>query len=130
MAGPVDKSKEKELVKRIASMVMQGAVMLAETCPLCGSPLLRLKNGDVVCPIHGRVIMVRSDEEAKEVELDSVIAEVEHYAARRIRELMGSGDADGIIGWLNVIEASERIREIRGRRRLQRGEESSGGEKG
>lgn len=119
MTTPRDKDKDKELVKKIAMMVMQGAVMLAETCPICGSPLLRLKTGETVCPIHGRVIMVRSDEEAKEIELDSIVAEVEHYAAQRIRELMTSGRPNEILEWLRVIEAGERIRELRERRRIK-----------
>ncbi|MMZ65638.1 hypothetical protein D1872_280560 [compost metagenome] len=104
-------------MKKIAMMVMQGAVMLSETCPICGSPLLKLRNGDIVCPIHGKVIMVRSDEEAREVEIDSIIAGLEHYAATRIRELMESGNPREILDWLHVIEAGERIREIRDRRR-------------
>lgn len=119
MTTPRDKEKDKELVKKIAMMVMQGAVMLAETCPICGSPLLRLKTGETVCPIHGRVIMVRSDEEAKEIELDSIVAEIEHYAAQRIRELMASGEPRDILEWLKVIEAGERIRELRERRRTK-----------
>lgn len=121
-----EKEKDRELVKKIAMMVMQGAVMLAETCPICGSPLLRLKTGEIVCPIHGRVIMVRSDEEAKEIELDSIVAEVEHYAAQRIRELMASGEPRDILEWLKVIEAGERIRELRERRRTQSLESQQG----
>ncbi|MCE4627074.1 MAG: hypothetical protein F7B78_05450 [Desulfurococcales archaeon] len=129
LASPKDKEKDRELVKKIAMMVMQGAVMLAETCPICGSPLLRLKTGETVCPIHGRVIMVRSDEEAKEIELDSIVAEVEHYAAQRIRELMASGQPNEILEWLRVIEAGERIRELRERRRIPTREADRDGEK-
>lgn len=131
MATPGEGDKDSDVVKRIAALVMQGAVMLPETCPLCGSPLLRLKSGDIVCPIHGKVIVVKSEEEAREVEIEATVSEVEHYAARKIKELMEEGEPREILLWLQVIEVGERIREVRGRRLQQgavRGEEARGRE--
>jgi UPF0148 protein len=114
---PKDLYKDKEVVRKMAQLMMQGAVMLSETCPICGLPLFRLRNGDVVCPIHGKIILVRSEEEAREVELDSIVAEVEHYAARKVRELIREENPGEILEWLRVIEAGERIRDLRERRR-------------
>ncbi|GAB6148162.1 Sjogren's syndrome/scleroderma autoantigen 1 family protein [Stetteria hydrogenophila] len=106
-----------EAVKRMAALLQQGAAMLAETCPICGLPLFRLRSGEVVCPIHGRVVIVSSDEEAREVEIDAVVAGVEYEAASRIRDLLGSGSPREIREWLEVIEAAERIRGLREARR-------------
>ena len=108
-----DLHRDPRVVKRMAQLMMQGAVMLAETCPICGLPLFRLRNGEVICPVHGRVVIVSSDEEAREVEIDSVVRDVEHYAAMKVRELMEQGDPREILEWLHVIEASERIRGLR-----------------
>ncbi len=118
-----DLYRDPRVVKKMAQLMMQGAVMLAETCPVCGLPLFRLRSGEVVCPVHGRIVIVSSEDEAREVEIDAVVRDVEHYAASRVRELMAKGDPREILEWLRVIEASERIRGLR-RERAREGEGS------
>ncbi|MCE4627793.1 MAG: hypothetical protein F7C34_01400 [Desulfurococcales archaeon] len=110
---PRDPSRDPEVVKKMARLMMQGAVMLAERCPICGLPLFRLKSGDIVCPIHGRVMIVSSEEEADEIKLDSTIRLVEKYAASRVEGLIGEEDPSRILEWLRVIEAVERIKQLR-----------------
>ncbi|MEB3806668.1 MAG: hypothetical protein GSR73_04045 [Desulfurococcales archaeon] len=126
MAGKRDPYRDRDVVKKMAQLMMQGAVMLSETCPICGLPLFRLRSGEVVCPVHGRIIMVRSDEEAREVEVDSIVREVEHYAARKVQSLMEDGSPGEILEWMKIIEAGERIREIRDRRRLMQAQAGQG----
>ncbi len=128
MSGKTDPTKDPKVIRRMTQLLMQGAVMLAETCPICGLPLFRLRSGETVCPVHGRIILVSSEEEAREVEVDAVIASVEHYAASRLRQLMEEGDPQGMIDWLRVIELTERIRSLRGERKKPR-EEGKGGVK-
>ncbi|MCE4600484.1 MAG: hypothetical protein F7C38_02825 [Desulfurococcales archaeon] len=130
MAGKKDLYRDRDVVKKMAQLMMQGAVMLSETCPICGLPLFRLRSGEVVCPVHGRIIMVRSDEEAREVEVDSIVREVEHYAARKVQTLMEDGSPGEILEWMRIIEAGERIREIRDRRRLMQAQTEQGRAKG
>ena len=105
-----------KVVKRMAELVMRGGVMLGETCPLDGLPLFRMKSGDVVCPVHGKVIVVSSDEEAMEAEIDAIIKSVEYHAAKAVRDEMVKGDPVRILEWLNVIDAVERIRKLRDER--------------
>ncbi|NON62549.1 Sjogren's syndrome/scleroderma autoantigen 1 family protein, partial [Acidianus sp. RZ1] len=50
-------------VKKAAELLRQGAVMLTDSCPICNYPLFRTKSGDVVCPTHGKVYLVKNDEE-------------------------------------------------------------------
>lgn len=115
-----DPRKDPTVIKRMAQLVSQGASMLAESCPMDGLPLFRLRNGDVICPVHGKVMIVSSEEEAREVEIDSILSTVAYYAAVRVREAINSGDASEILEWLNVLEAAERVRGMRspGRRPL------------
>jgi len=40
-------------IKEMARLLTSGATMLAEPCPKCGSPLLKSKDGKVVCPACG-----------------------------------------------------------------------------
>ncbi|MCE4613385.1 MAG: hypothetical protein F7C07_06100 [Desulfurococcales archaeon] len=112
-----DPRKDPAVVKRMAQLVSQGASMLAETCPMDGLPLFKLRSGDIICPVHGKVLIVSSEEEAREAEVDSILSTVAYYAAVRIREAMNSGDPGEMLEWLNVLEAAERVREIRGSRK-------------
>jgi len=94
-------------------LVAEGATMLADTCPIDGLPLFKLKSGDIICPVHGKVWIVSSEAEAEEVEIDFIIRKVELHAAKRVYQSLNSDDASELIPWLNVIETVERIRSIR-----------------
>ncbi|MCE4610382.1 MAG: hypothetical protein F7B17_00225 [Desulfurococcales archaeon] len=102
-----------EALRKMTRLMMQGAVMLGETCPLDGLPLFRLKSGEVVCPVHGRVLIVSTDEEAREAEIEGIIREVRYRAARNVLESLEEGDPKRIKEWLDVIESTERILSLR-----------------
>jgi UPF0148 protein len=87
--------------------------MLEQTCPICGLPLFRLKNGDVVCPLHGKVYIVNSDEEAREVEIDETLRRLEYFASVRLRELMDKGDVSEAGDLLSIMEQAERVMRLR-----------------
>ncbi|MGC9071204.1 MAG: Sjogren's syndrome/scleroderma autoantigen 1 family protein [Acidilobus sp.] len=110
--GP-DLRKDPKVIKLMANLMAQGAVMLEQTCPICGLPLFRLKNGDVVCPVHGKVYIVSSDEEAREVEIDETLRQVEYVAAIKIREYLRAGEIDQVGDLLGVMEAAERVMRLR-----------------
>ena len=55
-------TNESELgVKKAAELLRQGATMLEEPCPICKMPLFKLKNGDIVCPVHGKVYIAKNE---------------------------------------------------------------------
>jgi len=113
--GEVDRA---EATKRMVALLQRGAAMLSEACPACGLPLFRLKSGEVVCPVHGRVVIVSSDEEARDVEVEEVVKRVEYEAARNLASMLGSGlEPEEALAWLRVIEEAERILSIRSERR-------------
>uniref|UniRef100_A0A7C4BE67 Sjogrens syndrome scleroderma autoantigen 1 n=1 Tax=Ignisphaera aggregans TaxID=334771 RepID=A0A7C4BE67_9CREN len=96
-----------------------GATMLAESCPLCGSPLFKLTSGEVVCPIHGRVMLVKTEEELSEANVASVLLELEKSIADKLSEYVGKLRSDkevefedirNIISWLDALERVERIK--------------------
>ncbi len=109
-----------EALRRMTELLRTGAVMLDLTCPICGLPLFRLKSGEIVCPLHGKVHVVSSEEEARRVRVDAVIEELEELAATRLSALMrealsGEGE-EAVLGlmvkWLDVIERCRRIRSV------------------
>ena len=113
---------EEEAMRKMKLLLQQGAVMLNETCPICGLPLFRLKNGDVVCPIHGKVFLVSSEEEAREVEIGEIIKLVEYRAVKRLEELLNEDfEPSEALAWLRVVEEAERIRNLRAEREKSTG---------
>jgi UPF0148 protein len=113
VSGGREVYRDQEVVRRMTRLVAEGATMLADTCPIDGLPLFKLKSGDIICPVHGKVWIVSSEAEAEEVEIDFIIRKVELHAAKRVYQSLNSDDASELIPWLNVIETVERIRSIR-----------------
>jgi len=105
----------------MAELLRAGATMLAETCPKCNSPLFRLKSGEVLCPIHGKVMVVRSEEEYATASATSVLMEVERIASteisRALSEFRERGKLDNetfkrLFLWLRILERTERIKKL------------------
>jgi len=107
------------IIKKASELMRSGATMLAESCPLCGSPLFKLTSGEVVCPIHGRVMLVKTEEELSEANVASVLLELEKSIADKLSEYVGKLRSDkevefedirNIISWLDALERVERIK--------------------
>ncbi|MEM0000055.1 MAG: Sjogren's syndrome/scleroderma autoantigen 1 family protein [Desulfurococcaceae archaeon] len=104
--------------KIMAELLKSGAVMLAEICPVegCNLPLFKLKSGEIVCPVHGRVHVVKTDEEVREVYartyLANVLERLEVHALKTIETLTGNSDVDPaeLIRWLEVLERIQRLK--------------------
>jgi UPF0148 protein len=45
-------------VKEMAELLRKGARMMSEACPECGTPLFKLKNGEIICPSCNRPVKV------------------------------------------------------------------------
>ena len=103
-----------DVVKKMADLLRAGAVMLSERCPICGLPLFRLKSGEVVCPVHGRVYIVKTESEATRITVQGVLENIEKVAAEEIAKALerrGQG-LDELVRWLDVLERTERILSI------------------
>ncbi|MCC6033962.1 MAG: hypothetical protein LM567_00450 [Desulfurococcaceae archaeon] len=104
--------------KIMAELLKSGAIMLAETCPVegCHLPLFKLRTGEVICPIHGKVHIVKTEEEAREVYtrtyLSHILEKLEIYALKTIENLLNSPDIEPTeyIKWLEVLERIQRIK--------------------
>ncbi len=107
-------------IKRAADLLRSGATLLAETCPICSSPLLRLVSGEVVCPIHGRVMIAKTESEIAEASILSVLTELEknisslllNYNKRIQKNEVGFEEARDLVYWLDAIERIEKIKRI------------------
>lgn len=114
------------IIKKSAELLRSGAKMLSSQCPACNSPLFQLKTGDIVCPLHGRVIIVDKEEEIVQVSVETALIRLEEKAMGRINilasqidELKEKPSSDErllirtISDWLRVIYASRKIRYLK-----------------
>ena len=106
--------ENQDVVKKMADLLRAGAAMLSERCPICGLPLFRLKSGEVVCPVHGRVYIVKTESEATRITVQGVLENLERIAAEEIAKALEkrSQGLDGLVRWLDVLERTERILSI------------------
>ena len=127
--------RDPAVVKKMADLLRSGAAMLAERCPLCGLPLFKLKSGEVVCPVHGRVYIVRDETEYVQVTVQGVLEQLEKVVAERLGGMvsrLSSGspvsgeELSTIVKWLEVLERVERILAVLRRSREARAERTSG----
>lgn len=112
--------KEDLSVKRMGELLKAGAMMLSESCPICSLPLFKLKSGEVICPTHGKVQIVRSDEEILSLTTAASLDELERVAVSAINKLrkeLEEGDHTDdsevvrrLSSWLEVLE---RIRKLK-----------------
>jgi UPF0148 protein len=113
----MERGSSSELVKRMSELLKAGAAMLAETCPSCGSPLFKLRGGEIICPLHGKVFLVRSEEEASTASVISVLSRIEDLASVKMMELvkrLSSNndplDLEALAKWLEIVQ---RIQDIK-----------------
>lgn len=105
-------------MKKMADLMKSGAVMLAEKCPVegCHYPLFRLKSGETLCPVHGRVYVVKTDEEAisvkREVSLRNVLDLLEERVIEELYRL-SKELKDSVQLVIYYLEVLERIRKLR-----------------
>ncbi len=102
-------------IKKAALLLREGATMLPETCPICGSPLYKLKDGRIVCPIHGEIRKIQkavkpqteAKKDAKDVIselIDMLLEKVDEAAGKAYRG--GKEEAEELITWLKALDLS------------------------
>jgi len=105
-------------VKKMAELLKGGATMLAETCPVqgCNLPLFRLRTGEILCPIHGKVYIVKTEEEEKrvreELTVKTILNRLEKYVLTILNTYIENKTLSTreLIEWLEVLERIYRIK--------------------
>lgn len=94
-------ANEDYVAKKMAQLMRQGAALTQYTCPICGTPLLRLKSGKYYCARCDReVVVVKSDEEEREVKIKYGLMDIRDVVFSKLielsRELNGIRDVDDV----------------------------------
>lgn len=116
----VNNTADNAAVKKMSELLKLGAIMLSEACPICSLPLFKLRSGEVVCPTHGRVQIVKTDEEVINVGTLTALDELEKLAVNTINRLRAGFENGSIemdlesirtLGlWLDILERVRRLK--------------------
>ncbi len=112
----------KDLVaKKMAQLIRTGATLTSYACPVCGTPLLRLKTGEYYCANCDKpVVIVRSDAEEKEVMIRYGLMDIRDMLYEKLmminNELKETKDIDRINELVRsmvlILEAYDKITQI------------------
>ncbi len=103
-------------IKKAAELLKEGAVMLPETCPICGSPLYKLKDGRIVCPVHGEIMKIKSKKQETEMKVDTALDDLINAMILKVREFTGKIstasklEAEELGIWLRNLDMAIEIR--------------------
>lgn len=120
MNEDVDKETREVALRRAVELMRSGATLLSEVCPICKSPLLKLRSGEIVCPMHGKVMIVKTEEEVVEASVLSTLVELEKRISRILLMYVkkidkgetSHEDSRDVIYWLDALERVERIKQV------------------
>ncbi|MEX2702129.1 MAG: Sjogren's syndrome/scleroderma autoantigen 1 family protein [Candidatus Baldrarchaeia archaeon] len=114
------KNENSESISRMVDLLRSGAVMLREACPVCHSPLFKVRD-EIICPkCQKRVVIVQRDEEASKVLEESVLSTLKGTLVVKVqaleKEIAKEKDPDKLYELLRILvaflEALERIKRI------------------
>jgi UPF0148 protein len=113
---------EEEHIKRMADLLRQGTTMTELACPVCASPLFRLKSGDLWCAkCEKKVVVVKEGEEPAKATSAMVMDTVEATLLAKVQEIQNKMQREENIEELQklgkalseLLENIERIRKVK-----------------
>jgi len=119
-------SDENNKIRSMADLLRSGAILTSLSCPVCSSPLFRLKNGDLWCgQCQKKVIVVKEGEESAEARSITTLSTIEYTLMEKLREvnqkIQDANDADEIqklsATLSSLLENLEKIRRLGKRKR-------------
>lgn len=115
-----EKNENSENISRMVDLLRSGAIMLREACPVCHSPLFKVRN-EIICPrCQKRVVIVQKDEEASKILEESILSTLKSTLIAKVqaleKEIAREEDPDKLYEILRILvaflEALERIKRI------------------
>ncbi|MGD9394912.1 MAG: Sjogren's syndrome/scleroderma autoantigen 1 family protein [Candidatus Thorarchaeota archaeon] len=79
--------KDDTSVRKMAELLRQGATMLADSCPQCGSPLFKVKDDIYCAKCDRRIVYAKSDEEVEVQAVKTLIPELRETLINKLKAL-------------------------------------------
>jgi UPF0148 protein len=89
----MDKTNDSS-VKKMAELLRRGATMLAESCPQCGSPLMKVENDIYCATCDRRIVYADTDEEAETQAVKVLIPQLRETLIRKLSSLTNVLDTE------------------------------------
>jgi UPF0148 protein len=84
----MQRRKDDTHIKRMAELLRQGATLTDLSCPACGSPLFRLKDGMLWCAKdEKKVVVVKEGEEAQKPSGEKGLESLENTLLAKVQEI-------------------------------------------
>ena len=105
-------------MKQMAELLRKGATMLSESCPECNTPLFKLKDGSLVCPMCNKpVVMVSAD---ADTEVMAQQGSIDQTLLNKVKEIQGMLETETEPERINklletlmlLLDARERVRKL------------------
>ena len=115
--------QRRDNVSKMVDLLRSGATMLADVCPVCHTPLFKLKSGEIYCATcEKKVLIVKEGEEETKLLQVSVAAELDRTIFQKLSELneiiKREDDIDRLhdlarclIAWLEALDRVRRLKE-------------------
>jgi UPF0148 protein len=83
-----DKKENNTPIKRMADLLIQGATLTDLSCPVCASPLFRIKDGSLWCAKdEKKVVIVKEGEEPPKSSANTTYDKLESTLMSKIQDL-------------------------------------------
>lgn len=82
-----EEGSKSDKIRLMAELLRSGATLTDLSCPVCASPLFRLKSGELWCAQCQKKVIVVKEEEAREVEVLSALSQAESTLLMKIWEI-------------------------------------------
>jgi UPF0148 protein len=86
--------KNDSSVRKMAKLLRQGATMLADACPQCGSPLFKVQEDIYCAKCDRRIVYANSDEEVESHAVKTLIPELRETLITKLKSLTEVIDAE------------------------------------
>jgi UPF0148 protein len=80
---------EETPIKRMANLLRQGATLTDLSCPVCASPLFRLKDGTLWCAKDEKKVIIVKEGEETEKAGTSAYEKLEETLLAKVQEIQG-----------------------------------------
>jgi UPF0148 protein len=88
MRGKPQMEKESKEIQTMANMLRQGATLTDMSCPICASPLFKLRSGEIWCvKCQKRVVIVKEGETPTEATKPILLSQLESTVLTKIQEI-------------------------------------------
>lgn len=83
-----EEENKSDKMQLMVDLLRSGAILTDLSCPACASPLFRLKSGELWCAqCQKKVIVVKKDEEARDIEASAMLSQTESTIMMKIWEM-------------------------------------------